>query len=39
LNPQRCDGVWAGRVPGNLAPKAYEMRTKCDFVRLHGTKC
>ena len=39
LNPQRCDWVWAGRVPGNLAPKAYEMRTKCYFVRLHGTKC
>src|SRR5262245_11707300 len=32
LSPQQCEWVVGGHVPANFAPKANEMRTKCDFM-------
>ena len=32
MSPQQCEWAVGGHVPTNFAPKANEMRTKCDFM-------
>src|SRR6478752_2718098 len=39
MSPQQFEWVMRRQIPTNFAVKANEMRTKCGFVPLHGTKC